>query len=204
MMKHLLLSLGLLIGTHALAQGEPDLASERARIEAQRRQVEERFATEEKACRGRFAVNDCTQEAQQRRREALQELRRQEVRINGIERERKAAERLREIQERQSSEKQQEATRKRSNAQEDHRQRQERAAVKAAGRQQDQAEKAAAGPAAPREPKAGASAAAAAQAEARRTEHEARLAEAREHKEKSRKRQAGRTKPPAQPLPVPQ
>lgn len=203
MMKNLLLSLGLLLGTHALAQDASDLAPERARIEVQRRQAEERFAAEEKACRSRFAVNDCTQEAEQRRRETLQELRRQEVRINGIERERKAAERLREIQERQSPGKQQEAERKRSNAQEDHRQRQERAATKAAGRQQDQAEKAAAGSAVPREPKTGASAAAAAQAEARRTEHEARLAEAAEHKEKSRKRQAARTKPPAQPLPVP-
>lgn len=203
MMKNLLLSLSLLLATHAFAQAEPDLPAERARIEAQRRQVEERFAAEEKVCRGRFAVNDCTQEAEQRRREALQELRRQEVRINSIERERKAAERLREIEARKSPEKDQEAARKRSDAQEDHRQRQERAAAKAAGRQQDQAEKAAAGTPAPREPKAGASAAAAAQAEERRAEHEARLAEAREHKEKSRKRQAARAKPPAQPLPVP-
>jgi colicin import membrane protein len=202
MMKNLLLSLGLLLATHALAQSEPELGAERARIEAQRRQVEERFAAEEKACRARFAVTDCTNEASQRRREALQELRRQEVRINGIERERKAAERLREIEERQSPEKTQDAARKRAHAQEDHKQREQRAASKAADRQQDQAEKAAAGPAAPREPKARASAAA--QAEARRLEHEDRLAEAREHKEKSRKRQAERTKPPAQPLPVPQ
>jgi colicin import membrane protein len=92
-----LLALPLLGG----AQESPE-AAELARINAQRERAEAEFAAQEKACYSRFAVNDCIEAARKRRRDALAELRRQEVALNDAERRRRADERLRDIEARQA------------------------------------------------------------------------------------------------------
>lgn len=74
--------------------GAADLATERARIDAERRGIASRFAQEERACHQRFAVNDCLNRNLNWQRAALAELRRQEVLLNDNERQRRAAERL--------------------------------------------------------------------------------------------------------------
>ncbi|HSW20447.1 MAG TPA: hypothetical protein VLJ86_24705, partial [Ramlibacter sp.] len=59
---------------------EPDvLAGQKARVEQERARVQARFAGEEKACRARFLVNVCLDEARERSNAELAELRRQDV-----------------------------------------------------------------------------------------------------------------------------
>lgn len=75
-------------------------AAERARIAAERSKVEARYQHEERACWGRFAVNDCLAESRAKRRSALADLRRQEISLNDAERKQRAAERLRSLEQR--------------------------------------------------------------------------------------------------------
>jgi hypothetical protein len=84
---------------HAQAPSD-STAAQRARISAERSQVEATFRAQEKTCYGKFAVNDCLGAARAVRREALADLHRQEVSLNDAERKRKGAERQREIEER--------------------------------------------------------------------------------------------------------
>ncbi len=98
-MKRLWLAVPILLtSVLALAQdaSEPDAfaRAERARIEVQRQQVRERFASEERICAGKFAVNDCLRDAKARQREALADLHRQETSLNDAERRRKGARQL--------------------------------------------------------------------------------------------------------------
>lgn len=74
--------------------GATELASERQRIDAERRNIAARFAQEERACHQRFAVTDCLNRNLNWQRAALADLRRQEVLLNDNERQRRAAERL--------------------------------------------------------------------------------------------------------------
>lgn len=97
-MKSFLLTMGFLLAwTQAFGQGVADAASiqaERARTQAQRQQELTRYAQEEQACSAKFFVNDCLATVKTRRREALAELRRQDISLNDAERGRKAAQQL--------------------------------------------------------------------------------------------------------------
>ncbi len=75
-------------------------AAERARIAAERSQVEAQYHAEERACWGRFGVNGCLAGSRAKRRAALADLRRQEISLNDAERKQRAAQRLRSIEER--------------------------------------------------------------------------------------------------------
>lgn len=77
---------------HAQAE-EASVAAERARLKQERERAEAEYQAQEKACYGKFAVNDCLATAKSRRREAVSDLRRQEVALNDAERKRKAAQR---------------------------------------------------------------------------------------------------------------
>lgn len=66
---------------------------ERARIAAERQRIDERHAADTQDCRARFAVNACLEEAQARRRAALEPLRRRELDLDDAARRRRAAER---------------------------------------------------------------------------------------------------------------
>lgn len=94
-MKSFLLTMGFLLAwTQAFGQGAADAASiqaQRARIQAQRLQELTRYAQEQQACSAKFFVNDCLATVKTRRREALAELRRQDISLNDAEHRRKAA-----------------------------------------------------------------------------------------------------------------
>ena len=102
----LLALLVLPFGLHA--QEDESAAAERARIAAERGKAEAAFRVQEKACYGKFAVNDCLSAAKAQRRQVLADLRRQEISLNDAQRKRKAAERLRELDQRSAPDKQRE------------------------------------------------------------------------------------------------
>lgn len=82
--------------------------SERQRISAERGKLEAEFSAEHATCYKKFAVNNCLGGVNEKRREAMAHLRRQEILLNDQERKQKAAEQLRKIEEKSSAQKQQE------------------------------------------------------------------------------------------------
>ena len=96
-------ALGFLIASFgALAQTGSDAA--RVRINAERSRLEATFALEDTACYKRFLVNNCLDEAKVRHRDALGDLRRQEIVLNDESRKAKAAEQLQKIEDKSSPE----------------------------------------------------------------------------------------------------
>ena len=75
----------------------PWLQAERARLVQQREAAQQHYRDEELVCWRRFAVNDCLSAAKRQRRGTLDALRQQDLQLNALERERRTAERLREI-----------------------------------------------------------------------------------------------------------
>lgn len=200
----------------ALAQAaDGDAAAQRARIQAERNRVEAGFRAEEKTCYGKFAVNDCLNEARARRRESLADLRRQEIALNDADRKRRAAERQRSLEERAARQKPAasgDARGPREAPGERAREAQERAAQstsKAADRAAAESERAESARERQKEAQARKDAKAADQV--RRAEEAARnakrreeeLARAEERRANLNKRLAERKKPLSQPLPVP-
>ena len=95
---------GLLIaGFAALAQTGSDAARER--ISAERSRLEAAFTREDTACYKRFLVNNCLDEVKVRRRDALADLRRQEIVLNDEARRARAAEQLQKTDDKSSPEK---------------------------------------------------------------------------------------------------
>ena len=96
-------ALGFLIASFAaLAQTGSDAA--RVRISAERSRLEATYALEDTACYKRFLVNNCLDEAKVRHRDALADLRRQEIVLNDEARKAKAAEQLQKIEDKSSPE----------------------------------------------------------------------------------------------------
>lgn len=208
-MKYLFLVLAMLSLPVALqAQEDAGEAAQRARIAAERGQAEAAFRAEEKACYGKFAVNDCLSAAKAHRRQVLADLRRQEISLNDAQRKRKAAEHLRAIEERSSAEKQQQQAEQRARALAEQRDREAAAAQKAADHASGEAPRAAR--AADRQEQAARRQAEASAARSQRAEEAAqnlkrrqeRLVEAQERKASQDKRLAERKKPAAKPLPA--
>jgi colicin import membrane protein len=79
----------------ALAAAVPPAQADEARqrLAAERAALQQRFAAEERACADRFAVTACIDEVRTRQRAALAPLREQELRIDEVERQRRADER---------------------------------------------------------------------------------------------------------------
>jgi len=75
-----------------------DVAQERSRIAQARTLYEQRFTQAEQACYQRFAVFDCLHQARKERRLSLDELRRQDIVLNELERKRNASAALERIQ----------------------------------------------------------------------------------------------------------
>ncbi|HXD41284.1 MAG TPA: hypothetical protein VN649_12015 [Ramlibacter sp.] len=216
----------VLLSLPAVAQPQDDqsASAQRARIAAERSDAEAAFSAQEKACYGKFAVNDCLKAAKAHRRAVLADLRRQEISVNNAQRKRNAAEHLRAIEERSAPEKLQQDAQRRTNAIETQRDREAAAAQKAAERSskaQEAAERAArkegdrsnasSGPKASDQDRAQSRQAQAAAARSRRAEEAAQNVKRREQKQlEAEDRQAGvdqrlaeRKKPKAQPLPAP-
>lgn len=70
---------------------DTDIPAERARVASARAEVEQRFAQQELQCWQRFAVNDCLRDARQQRRRDLAELRRKDLQLNALQRQRDSA-----------------------------------------------------------------------------------------------------------------
>lgn len=94
-----------LLGWQAVAGAQtsvPETAiapgAERQRIAAERASHEATFRQAEGQCYSRFAVSDCLREARKERRFAMDELRRQELLLNDMERKTKALEALKRIE----------------------------------------------------------------------------------------------------------
>ncbi|MFI5445616.1 hypothetical protein [Polaromonas sp. UC242_47] len=201
------------IGFSAMAQPGEDLASvaadrERERINAERMELEARFNAEEAACYKKFAVNRCLNAIKPLRREAMAQLRLQEVALNDQKRKQKAAEQIQKIEEKSSPEVLQQAAERRTKALQDAQARTERSQTKADERldlQKNEALNAAsaADKAKGSQERAQARAdkrAAAAEEREKYNEKQQEVAEKKAANEKKRREQ---TKPPAPSLPTP-
>jgi hypothetical protein len=97
----------LLVGWFAigamLAHADKTDAAERARIDAERRAIEGRFAAEEAACRERFVVTACVEDTRVRRRQALAGPRHQELLLDDAARKRRAQARLEAVEARRAA-----------------------------------------------------------------------------------------------------
>lgn len=117
--------------TPAPAETPPTKDAERARIGAERAKLEAGFLAEDAECYKKFAVNSCLGKVNERRREAMGDLRRQEILLNDEERRIRGAEQIRKTEEKQSPEKLQEAADQRAKAVKDYESRLEREKKKA-------------------------------------------------------------------------
>jgi colicin import membrane protein len=184
---------GFWISMAAAQQAEdPSITAERARLKAQRNKVEAEFTAQEKACYGKFAVTDCLEAARAKRRDAIGDLRRQEIALNDVQRKRNAAERRHSIDEKNALQREREegvqpkaqpaqppqralhSTERKARDKEAAQKRQ--AEIDAAKHKRD------------------------AEAAKNAREHEEKLLQAREREERVKKREAERKKPPASSL----
>ena len=184
------------------------LDKERARISSERARLEAGFNAEDSACYKKFLVNQCLEEIKPRRREALADLKRQEVSLDAQDRKSRGAEQIRKTEDKASPDKQQEAAVRRADSLKDFQARMDRDKQKNADRASAQTnEKASSDAAATRaknsqEKTAGRAVKQSASAE--------ELKKFTNRQEKAKERQARHdrdkrnvTKPPAAPLPLP-
>ena len=183
--------------------------AERTRINAERLKLETAFTTEDAACHKKFLVNRCLDEVKVRRRDALADLRRQEISLNAEDRHIKGAEQIRKTEEKSSPQRQQEAADRRTEALTEFQARQERAKQKNEDRVATDAEaksniEAAAGRVKASQDKASArSVKQAASIEEARKFNE-RVAKAKERQARHDRDQSSQTKPTSKSLPVPE
>ena len=190
-------------------QAQTNSGAESLRISTERSRLEAAFAVENTACYKRFLVNNCLDEVNARRRDALADLRRQEIVLNDEARKSKAGEQLRKIEAKSAPEKVQQEAEKRAQALKDIGDRTVRDKQKIADREVLQAgEKAKSDAAAGRikgnqDKYAGRTAKQAAAAEELRKYNE-RQAQAKDRQARYARDKASQAKAPAKPLPVPQ
>lgn len=108
--------------------------AERVRINAERVKLEAGFNLESTTCYKKILVNNCLDEIKPRRRDALADLRRQEIALNAMERKAKGAEQVKKTEEKSSVEKQQQDAEKRAGALHDFQARMDREKQKNADR----------------------------------------------------------------------
>lgn len=82
-----------------------DMAAERTRIQTERERAESRFREQELACYARFSVTDCLQDVRLNRRLLLDDLRRQTVVLNDMERRKKSISKIDLIQRKSEAQK---------------------------------------------------------------------------------------------------
>ena len=96
------------------------MAMARAKISAERVRLEADFLAQDAACYKNFFVNSCLAGINSRRREAMADLRRQEISLNDEERRIRGAEQIRKTEEKSSLENQQQAADRRATALDDY------------------------------------------------------------------------------------
>lgn len=120
MKKQLLLILFLsLLLAGVTVRAQPSNDAERLRISTERAALEAGFIRDEAACYQKFLVNNCLDEVRVKRRDAMADLRRQEISINDQERKARGAEQIQKTEDKASPEKQQEEADKRAEAMRD-------------------------------------------------------------------------------------
>ena len=182
---------------------------ERTRINAERLKLETAFNTEDAACYKKFLVNNCLDKVKVRRREALADLRRQEISLNAQDRHLKGAEQIRKTEEKSSPQRQQEAAERRAEALTEFEARQERATRKTPDRVAADAEaktnsEAAASRAKGSQDKAAARAGRESASAAEVKKFNERVAKAKERQARHDRDQLSQTKPASKSLPVPE
>lgn len=190
------------------------LTAERSRIGIEKARLEAGFQSEDRACYKKFLVNRCLDEVNDRRREVMADLRRQETFLNEQERKAKASDQIFRTEQKASPEKQQEAADKRAAALKDFEARMEREKQKDADRAKAQGnEKANSDAAAGRLRDSQTKASARTEKQIAEAEEARKFAErqqqAKERKERHDREQrereaANRGKPPSKPLPLPE
>jgi colicin import membrane protein len=188
------------------ADGNADLAAERARVKEERSAVARRAEQEQVACYQKFAVEDCLRESRRTRRALDDDLKRQEAAMNDIDRKRRAAAQLDRLD--KAAPRPQDDPEKRQQSQQSQENREQRAVEHARTR----AEAAAKSEANRRdfEAKQRSNAAEQAKAAQQRTEaprererYERKIEQAEEHRVSRERRNAARSKPRSAPLPAP-
>ena len=183
--------------------------AERLRISVDRSRLQAAFVLEESVCYKRFLVNDCLKELKVKRRDALADLRRQEIVLNDETRKAKAAVQLQKTEDKLSLEKLQQEADKRAQEVKDFEDRVERDKQKKANREALKAgEKGKSDAVASRiksnqDKNAGRAAKQTAAAEGLK-KYNKRLQQSEERRAKYAREKASQTKAPAQPLPAPQ
>lgn len=103
MRPFLLLTCTLLcIATAPAARAADEAEGTRARFAAERSAIETRFRQAEVACRDKFAVNQCLEQARSERRKALAGVREAELALDDRQRQQRAAERRSAVQQKQA------------------------------------------------------------------------------------------------------
>ena len=105
---------GMVLGTAAWSQqdaapGVDSMGAGRQRIDSIRRQKTAELDAQDAACLSKFAVNDCQNKVSARRRAMLADLKRQESRLNAVERLQKEAEQRKRSEEKAADHAQREA-----------------------------------------------------------------------------------------------
>lgn len=194
----------------ALPVTQPDtMATARAKISAEQARLEAGFLEEEAACYKKFFVNSCLASVNSRRREAMADLRRQEISLNDEERRNRSAERIREAEEKSSIENQQQAADRRANALEDYESRLDKEQKKRDERAKSQARKkansqASTGRLKDQQEKVRNQAAKQAAAAEKARKFNERQSQAQERRVQHDADQLKRLKPPAKSLPLPE
>lgn len=205
----------LLLGNAATAQTSAvisptvDVDAQRRVIAEERSQLQARFLVEDAACYQKFAVNNCLENINSQRLKAMADLRKQEIKLNDDERKKKGDQQLHSLQEKSLPEKQAQDRDARAQSLKDFQVRQsrdqentqKRSAAAAAEKSNIEAN-AAKTQASDKKLQARALKQASATEEAKK--FNARQIEANERRIQHAAEQAKRTKPAAQPLPVPQ
>ena len=188
--------------------GPLGIDAERAKIGVERTRLEAGFLAENHACHEKFAVNSCLRKVNARRREAMAELRRQEVALNDEERRIRGEQEIRRIEEKSSPENLQQAADQRTRAGEEYQLRLAREKEKQQARASASSpEKAARDASAQRlvdsqnKAQSKAEKQAAAAGEARKFDE--RQKQAQERRAQHEKDQLARPQPPARSLPLP-
>lgn len=190
------------------AEAPRSIDAERTRIGAERARLEAGFLAEDAECYKKFAVNSCLGKVNERRREAMGDLRRQEILLNDEERRIRGAEQIRKTEEKASPANQQEAADRRAKAAADYQSRLEREKKKnedrtaaKAGEQANSDANAARLKGSQDKSQARADKQATAAEEARK--YNDRVKEAQERKAQHEIDRQKQTKPPAKSLPLP-
>ncbi len=197
---------GAVTPASAALQSTPD--AERARIGSERAKLESAFAAQDTVCYRKFLVNNCLDEVKLKRRDALADLRRQEISLNAQDRKAKAAEQVQKTEDKVSPEKQQQEADRRASSLKDFDARLEREKQKNTDRAATQSnEKAKSDASANRikgsQDKAGERAGKQAESAGEIRKFNERQAKARERQARHDRDQLSQTKPPAQSLPQP-